>query len=152
MQASPQAAGSARCPAMVGWPSGLFMSVMVLAGWIALCWSAAVPGAVFVPGEWYASLQKPSWTPPNWLFGPVWTALYTMMGVAYLFWGIGGGILGIPYKGDSFGFTGAGTTSKAMPRSASWSRKSMIALSGSGWGEAWISAWRYQSEPVIGCQ
>ena len=91
MEASPQAAGSARCPAMGGWPSGLFMSVMVLAGWIALCWSAAVPGAVFVPGEWYASLQKPSWTPPNWLFGPVWTALYTMMGVAaWLVWRRGG--------------------------------------------------------------
>ncbi len=46
---------------------------------------AGVLGAWFtVDGvrEWYPSLRKPSFTPPSWLFGPVWTSLYAMMGVA----------------------------------------------------------------------
>jgi tryptophan-rich sensory protein len=31
---------------------------------------------------WYPTIAKPSWTPPNWLFGPVWTLLYTLMAIA----------------------------------------------------------------------
>ncbi|WP_439529464.1 TspO/MBR family protein [Pannonibacter sp.] len=39
-------------------------------------------GATNLPGEWYAGLVKPSFTPPNWLFPPVWTLLYIAIAVA----------------------------------------------------------------------
>jgi len=44
--------------------------------------AAASTGAQFQPGEWYAELATPTWAPPNWLFGPVWTLLYLAIAVA----------------------------------------------------------------------
>lgn len=62
-----------------------------LAGWLFLCFSVASLGAFFMPGEWYAALKKPSWNPPGWIFGPMWSALYVMMAVAaWLVWKRGG--------------------------------------------------------------
>jgi benzodiazapine receptor len=66
-------------------------SISALIVWLLLCYAAASLGAFFMPGEWYDGLRKPSWNPPGWIFGPVWTVLYTMMAVAaWLVWKRGG--------------------------------------------------------------
>jgi tryptophan-rich sensory protein len=54
----------------------------LLLPWALLPFLAALGGAAFPPDAWFAALTKPSWQPPNYLFGPVWTTLYLMMGVA----------------------------------------------------------------------
>jgi len=56
-------------------------------GWLVLTFGAAAFGARFLPDEWYRQLKKPTWNPPNWLFGPVWTVLYLLIAVsAWLVW------------------------------------------------------------------
>lgn len=54
-----------------------------LVGWLALTFAAAAIGAVASAGAgaFYAELTRPAWAPPGWLFGPVWSALYALMGV-----------------------------------------------------------------------
>lgn len=68
---------------------------LVLVGFILVTFAApAVSAFIDMPGAWYAALNKPAWNPPAWLFGPVWTLLYTLMAVAaWLVWkrvGFGG--------------------------------------------------------------
>jgi len=65
---------------------------LALAGWLLLTYCAPVLGfSAGLPGEWYAALHKPTWNPPPSIFGPVWSALYTMMAVAaWLVWRRGG--------------------------------------------------------------
>ncbi|WP_108660645.1 TspO/MBR family protein [Acuticoccus kandeliae] len=58
---------------------------------IAVNCAAAATGGIFRPGRWYETLRKPSWTPPNWLFGPAWSLLYAANAFAgYLVWQYGG--------------------------------------------------------------
>ncbi len=58
---------------------------IALGVFLATCFAVATLGAM-VTGpavrDWYPTLAKPAWTPPAWLFGPVWTALYAMMALA----------------------------------------------------------------------
>ncbi len=57
---------------------------------IIICEAIGILGAVFTTPAiptWYAGLKKPSFSPPNWIFGPAWTLLYALMGIsAYLIW------------------------------------------------------------------
>ncbi len=62
-----------------------FRSWLVLVGCIGAAFVAGAIGswATFENVRaWYPALAKPSWNPPNWVFAPVWTTLYVLMGVA----------------------------------------------------------------------
>jgi translocator protein len=61
------------------------MRWIVLVFWLGLCLGVAALSGCWTAGEvegWYKTLRMPSIAPPNWLFGPVWTALYLLMAVA----------------------------------------------------------------------
>ncbi len=57
---------------------------------VLICLSAGFIGSIFTTPSipsWYATLDKPSFNPPNWLFAPVWTTLFILMGIAvFLIW------------------------------------------------------------------
>jgi benzodiazapine receptor len=68
-------------------------NVLALGAFLLICLTTAGLGSLLtlpaIPG-WYASLEKPAWTPPNAVFSPVWTTLFVMMAVAaWLVWRAG---------------------------------------------------------------
>ena len=61
-----------------------------LAAWLLVSFTAAGLGSIATATSvdgWYQTLARPSWNPPDWVFGPVWTTLFAMMAVAaWLIW------------------------------------------------------------------
>ncbi len=57
---------------------------------IIICQSAGIFGSLFTfdsISDWYVTLEKPAFAPPNWIFGPVWITLYFLMGLSlYIVW------------------------------------------------------------------
>ena len=66
------------------------IDIIRLAISIGVCLVAGFIGSIFTTASiptWYTTLEKPSFNPPNWLFGPVWTILFILMGIsAFLVW------------------------------------------------------------------
>jgi tryptophan-rich sensory protein len=62
----------------------VFATIAGLVGWLLFTFLAAISGAVTAQAAmtFYSALDKPAWAPPGWLFGPAWSVLYPMMGVA----------------------------------------------------------------------
>ncbi|PSM17670.1 sensor histidine kinase [Nitratireductor sp. StC3] len=58
-------------------------SLLLLAAFLAVVIGVGtLIGSATVPGAWYAGLQKPPFSPPNWIFGPVWFTLYVLIAIA----------------------------------------------------------------------
>lgn len=62
-----------------------------IAPFLGLVFLTSLTGALFRPGEWYKQLDKPSWTPPDWLFPLAWGVLYVSMAyAAWRVWAVAG--------------------------------------------------------------
>ena len=92
-------------------PRSLSSQLVGLLGWLLAAFAAGAVGAIASvdAASFYAQLSKPSWAPPAWVFGPVWSALYGLMGVAaWLVWRSPGS------KGAALGLFGAQLAANAL--------------------------------------
>jgi len=75
-----------------------------LLGFVGVVFLAALSGAVYKPGDWYESLDRPDWRPPNWAFPIVWTLLYALIATAgWMVWTANGGLAGAELAMAVFG-------------------------------------------------
>ncbi len=58
------------------------MDIYLFLIFLAACFAAGTTGAVFPTGPWYQALNKPTWTPPNWVFPVAWTSIYLLIAFA----------------------------------------------------------------------
>jgi translocator protein len=58
------------------------MDIYLFLTYLAACAAAATTGGLFMPDQWYRDLNKPRWTPPDWVFPVTWTVLYLCMATA----------------------------------------------------------------------
>jgi translocator protein len=73
------------------------MDYPALIGFAGACVGAAAMGSLFPVGDWYRGLNKPSWTPKNWVFPVVWTTLYVLIAWAAM------RVAGLPGSGAALG-------------------------------------------------
>ena len=58
------------------------MDYLLFIIFLAACFGAGATGMLFPTGKWYESLNKPSWTPPDWVFPVMWTSIYLLISFA----------------------------------------------------------------------
>jgi tryptophan-rich sensory protein len=117
------------------------MEMFIKGDWIGLivfllvCFTIAALASLVTRPEiptWYAGLRKPPWTPPAWLFGPVWTGLYAAMAVAgWLVWhraGWHGGRLALTLFALQLVLNGAWSFIFFMFHSVGWALADIVAL------------------------
>lgn len=90
------------------------MTITLFFLFLAACGPAAATGAMFSPGDWYRSLPKPRWTPPDWLFPVAWTVLYLCMALA------GARIAGVAIGGHALAGVGLALWALQMGLNTVW--------------------------------
>lgn len=58
------------------------MDLLLFGVFFLACCAAGATGAAFPPGDWYQTLEKPRWTPPDWVFPVAWTSIYLLISFA----------------------------------------------------------------------